>query len=85
MLRKLIPAGAMIALLTGAAAAQDTPGIPLNPRKQPTHEELEKRKAQDQAYDEAMKKIPNKTLSIDPWGDVRPSAPATAKNKHQQQ
>jgi hypothetical protein len=84
MLRKLIPAGAIVALLIGTAAAQDTPGIPVNPRKQPTSEELEKRKADDRAYDEAMKKIPNKKLSVDPWGDVRPSAPPTAKNKQQQ-
>jgi hypothetical protein len=88
MLRKLIRAGAVVALCTGPAAAQDvplyqTPGIPLNQRPPPTREDVEKQKANDRAYDAAMKKIPDKKSSGDPWGDIRPTTPPTAKNKQQ--
>ena len=83
MLRKLIQAGAIVAFFTGAAAAQDTVGIPLNPRKALTKEDIEKQKATDEAYRAAMKKIPDKASSGDPWGNIRPAAPTAAKNKQQ--
>ena len=97
MLRNLVRAGAIVALFAGPAAAQigqtspgsSTPGssglgIPLNGVEKPkTPEEIEKQKAADRAYEAAMKKIPDKPASSDPWGDVRP--PATAKNKQQPQ
>ncbi|MGO9700200.1 MAG: hypothetical protein ACLPX7_13180 [Xanthobacteraceae bacterium] len=83
MLRKLIQAGAIVAFFVGSAAAQDTPGISLNPRKQLSPEQIEKQKAADQAYQAAMKKIPDKSSSGDPWGNVRPAVPTTAKNKQQ--
>jgi len=81
MLRKLIQAGAIVAFFTGSAAAQDTLGISLNPRKQLSPEQIEKQKAADEAYKAAMKKIPDKNSSADPWGNIRPTAPA--KNKQQ--
>ncbi len=84
MLRKLIQAGAIVAVFSGSAAAQDineTPGISLNPRKQLSPEQIEKQKATDEAYRAAMKKIPDRNSSADPWGNVRPAAPA--KNKQQ--
>jgi len=86
MLRKLIQAGAIVAFFVGSAAAQDIndkPGISLNPRKQLSPEQIEKQKAADQAYQAAMKKIPDKSSSGDPWGNVRPAVPTTAKNKQQ--
>ena len=83
MLRKLIQAGAIVILMTGAAAAQDTVGIPLNARKTLTKDDIEKQKATDEAYRAAMKKIPDKASSGDPWGNVRPAAPTTARNKQQ--
>jgi hypothetical protein len=84
MLRKLIQAGAILALVTGTAAAQDSVGIPLNARKTMTKEEIEKQKASDEAYKAAMKKIPDKASSTDPWGNIRPGAPTAAKNKQPQ-
>jgi hypothetical protein len=90
MLRKLIPAVAIIALLTVPAAAQINQGnqgsnlsIPLNQKVPPTAEEIEKQKARDRDYDAAMKKIPDKKPSGDPWGDIRPNKSTTAKTKQQ--
>jgi hypothetical protein len=81
MLRKLIQAAAIVALWTGPAAAQvnQTPSqsnlsIPLNQKPPPTREEIERQKARDRDYDAAMKKIPDKKSSGDPWGDIRPAA-----------
>jgi hypothetical protein len=84
MLRKLIQAGAIVVLFTGAVAAQDSAGIPLNPRKAVTKEDIERQKATDEAYRAAMKKIPDKTSSGDPWGNIRSGTPTAAKNKPQQ-
>ena len=90
MLRKLIRAGAFVALWTGPAAAQVNQGpsqsnlsIPLNQKPPPTAGEIERQKASDRAYDAAMKKIPDKKSSGDPWGDIRPATSPTAKNKQQ--
>jgi hypothetical protein len=89
MLRKLLPAGAIVVLCTGpafaqidAAPSQPTIGIPLNREVPPTAEEIEKRKAADRAYNAAMHKIPDKKPAADPWGSIRPSS-STAKNKQQ--
>jgi hypothetical protein len=84
MLRKLIPAGAIVVLFAGPAVAQDSFGIPLNQKMPQTREEIERQNASDRAYDAAMKKIPDKKLSVDPWGNIRPSTPTTSKNKQQQ-
>jgi hypothetical protein len=90
MLRKLIPAAVLLALWTGPAAAQvnQTPSqsnlsIPLNQKPPPTAEEIAKQNARDRDYDAAMKKIPDKKSSGDPWGDIRPAKSTAAKNKQQ--
>jgi hypothetical protein len=92
MLRKLIRAGAIVAICVGPAAAQDPGGslgssshlsVPLNQQAPPTAEEIAKQKASDRAYDAAMKKIPDKKSSADPWGDVRPMTPSAARNRQQ--
>jgi hypothetical protein len=82
MLRKLIQAGAIVALLTGAASAQMPMGIPLRaPGKRAlTPQEIEKQKAIDNAYRSATKTIPNKP-AVDPWGNVRPNPATGARNK----
>jgi hypothetical protein len=84
MLRKVIQAAAIIALLTGPAVAQlPMPSISLHEDKPPpTPEEVEKQKALDNAYRSAAKKIPDKKLA-DPWGDIRTPPNASAKNKPQ--
>lgn len=90
MLQKLVHAGAIVLLITGAAAAQsnsDTPtnlmSVPFKPKSPPTtQDQIERQKAADKAYDAAIRKIPDKKSSADPWGDVRPASSASAvKNK----
>jgi hypothetical protein len=48
-----------------------------------TSEDIEKKKAREQAYRESLKKIPEQKAANDPWGDVR-SAETPAKGKAQQ-
>ena len=84
MLRRLIQAGAILALLTAAASAQSTLGVPLKaPDKPLTEEEIEKQKAADRAYQAAVNKIPDKKSSADPWGNIRQPSPTASKNKAQ--
>jgi len=83
MLRVIIQACVCLCLLAGAAFAQDSAGVPINPKRPLTPEEVERKKATDEAYQAAIKKIPDKKASADPWGAIRPAAP-TAKNKPQQ-
>jgi hypothetical protein len=78
---KLAQAGALIALLTGAASAQ-IPGVNLAPQdRQVSKEELEKRQATEDAYKSALKKIPDQKPASDPWGGVRSNAPASTNTK----
>jgi hypothetical protein len=76
---------AAIALLTAPAYAQmSTPNINLLsdvPSKTP--EEKEQEAAQQKAYKESLRKIPDAKVSSDPWGNVRsvdtPKASTPAK------
>jgi hypothetical protein len=83
MLRNLIQAAAILALATGPAAAQ----VALSPFKgqerKLTPDELKAQQQRDKDYKAAMDKIPEKKVTVDPWGNIRPApAPqATAKNK----
>jgi hypothetical protein len=83
MLRNLIQAAAILALVTGPAAAQ----VALSPFKHEerklTPDELKAQQQRDKDYKAAMDKIPEKKVTVDPWGDIRPApAPqAAAKNK----
>jgi hypothetical protein len=84
MLRKLVQAAAVIALLAAPAAAQFMPSLPLGgtDKPPPTPEEVEKQKALDNAYKSATSKIPDKKQqATDPWGNIRQSPPP--KNKPQ--
>jgi hypothetical protein len=81
MLRKLIPAAAILALVAGPAAAQ----VALSPfkrdEKKLTPDELKAQQEREKNYKAAMDKIPDKKVTVDPWGDIRPAPQATAKNK----
>jgi hypothetical protein len=62
---------AVIALLIGPAYAQ-APNINLIPELQSkTPEEKEQEAAQQKAYKESLRKIPDAKGSTDPWGNVR--------------
>jgi hypothetical protein len=85
----LVPAAAIVAMLTGSAGAQMSPLMPKlslqGDQKKMTPEELEKKRQLDDAYRAATAKIPDQKSS-DPWADVRsapvtPSAPAPKKKQ----
>jgi hypothetical protein len=72
-------------MLTGPAYAQmQTPNVNLIPElASKTPEEKEQEAAQQKAYKESLKKIPDVKASSDPWSNVRgaetPKTPAPAK------
>ena len=83
---RILPAAAVVAMLTGTAYAQS----PLMPRfslgegpRKLSPEEQQKKDELDNAYKQATTKIPDKQLD-DPWATVRPtgflskSAPRTS-------
>ena len=64
------------------AAHAQMPNINLladGPSKSP--EQIEKEQAQEKAYKESLKKIPDAKTSSDPWGSVRSDAPKSAPAK----
>jgi len=73
MLRKFFGASVIVALLTGAAAAQlPTPGISFghDEKRKLTPEEQAAQDARDKAYRAELNKIPEKKTN-DPWGNIR--------------
>jgi len=85
MLRVILWAYIFVFSLVGTTLAQDTFGVPFNPKRPPTQEEIDRKKAADEAYEAAIQKIPDKKSAADPWGTIRPSPPADAKTKRPQQ
>jgi hypothetical protein len=77
---KVFRIAAAMALLTAPAYAQGGPNINLIPELQSkTPEEKEQEAAQQKAYKESLKKIPDAKTSTDPWGTVRSvDAPKTS-------
>jgi hypothetical protein len=82
MLRNIIQAAAILILVTGPAAAQ---GVALSPFKSQerklTPDELKAQQQRERDYKAAMDKIPDKKVTVDPWGNIRPAPQTTAKNK----
>jgi len=71
-------AAAVLVMLAGPAFAQ-SPHINLladQPSKTP--EQIEQEEAQQKAYKESLKKIPDAKVASDPWGTVRSDAPKAA-------
>ena len=83
MRRKLLLAGAALALLTGAVSAQmPMPGLTLGRDKPPpTADQIAKQKAIDDAYKSATQKIPDKKTADDPWATVRPNPSTASRGK----
>jgi hypothetical protein len=84
---RILGAAAVVVLLTGPAYAQ-APNINLIPElASKTPEEKEKEAAEQKAYRESLRKIPDAKVSSDPWGNVRSvdtpktSAPAKPRAK----
>jgi uncharacterized protein YecT (DUF1311 family) len=83
MLHKAIVAASILLLMTAAVFAQvPQPGVHLKDDKPSrTKEQKEYDKALDRAYQSAIKKIPEAEKKSDPWGNIRPTPSAAAKNK----
>jgi hypothetical protein len=83
MLRKNIYATLIVILMLGAASAQtDKRGVP--GYTDPLRTDLEKKNDReiDRAYQSTNKALQDtEKKKSDPWGDVRPTPPAAAKNK----
>ncbi len=73
IVRTMIKAGAIIAVSTGIASAQSGLNLLGPSGHRMTQEEHDKQEAIDQAYKSAIKKMPDKPKSVDPWGSVRPN------------
>jgi hypothetical protein len=97
MLRKLIFAAAIAVLSAGSARAQVTGPLPntgldgdrFNWAAAYTHsrvpEQVGREVEIERNYREAVKKIPDKKPSNDPWKTVRPAATASAPDRHRPQ
>jgi hypothetical protein len=72
---RILIASVAIALMMMPAHAQDTYAQDMGKaRKHQQSQKTEntaKTKADEQAYKEALKRIPNSTKKVDPWQDVR--------------
>jgi hypothetical protein len=88
MLRKAIGATFILLLMTQVISAQENSGsAPFRPslhlkNDEPsrTKEQKEYDKAIDREYQSKLKEIPD-AAKRDPWGNIRPTPPAAAKNK----
>jgi hypothetical protein len=76
---KFLGVVALLALLTGPAAAQMMNLMPEVKTKSP--EEKEQDAITDKAYRESLRKIPDTKTAADPWGNVRSDAPKAAPVK----
>lgn len=67
---RILAASVAIALMMVPAHAQETGKARNHQRTQKT-EDTTKTKADEQAYKDALKRIPNSTKKVDPWQNVR--------------
>jgi hypothetical protein len=67
---RILMASVAIALMTVPAHAQDMGKTRKHQQTQKT-ENTAKTKADEQAYKEALKRIPDSTKKVDPWQNVR--------------
>jgi hypothetical protein len=83
MLRKIIYATLFVIPITGAVSAQtDLKDIQSGENSLRTEQEKKTDRAVDRAYESTIKRLPDQEKKkTDPWGDVRPTPPAAAKNK----
>ena len=77
---KTLRLAAAIMLLASPAVAQIPKLNLLQDKASKTQDELDAEKAQDKAYKDSLKKIPDQKGPSDPWGSVRSDAPAPAKS-----
>ncbi len=71
---------AAIMLLASPAVAQIPKLNLMQDKPSKTQDELDAEKAQEKAYKDSLKKIPDQKAPSDPWGNVRTDAPAPSKS-----
>ena len=71
---------AAIMLLASPAVAQIPKLNLMQDKPSKTQDELDAEKAQEKAYKDSLKKIPDQKAPADPWGNVRTDSPAPAKS-----
>jgi hypothetical protein len=83
MLRKTFCTVLIVFPMVGAAFAQNnTLGVPGYTNAARTNQEKKNDRDLDRAYQSTVKGRPDVVKNSDPWGDVRPTTPATPpKNK----
>ena len=77
---KALRLAAAIMLLASPAVAQIPKLNLMQDKPSKTQDELDAEKAQEKAYKDSLKKIPDQKAPSDPWGSVRSDAPAPAKS-----
>jgi hypothetical protein len=75
---RVLRLAAAIMLLASPAVAQIPKLNLLQDKPSKTQDELDAEKAQDKAYKDSLKKIPDQKAPTDPWGSVRSDTPAPA-------
>jgi hypothetical protein len=78
---KAVRLAAAIMLLASPAFAQIPKLNLLQDKPSKTDDEKATEAAQDKAYKDSLKKIPDQKAPADPWGSVRSDAPAAAPSK----
>ncbi|VIO77005.1 hypothetical protein [Bradyrhizobium ivorense] len=79
---RILSAVAVAVLLSAPAYAQ-MPNVNLMPEvKTKTQEEKDQDAANQKAYQESLRKIPDAKTSADPWGAVRSDAPPKKAAEH---
>ena len=81
---RIFRVAALLVLFTGPAFAEGPHINLLADQVSKSPEQIEQEEAQQKAYKESLKKIPDAKVASDPWGGVRtdaPKAPAQAKPK----
>jgi len=83
VMRKIIYATVIVILTMGTASAQaDLKDIQGGENSMRDVQEKKNDRDIDRAYQSTMKRVPDKEKkNSDPWGDVRPTPPAAAKDK----
>jgi hypothetical protein len=76
-MKRVTIAGVVLALLATPAVAQMGGGR----HKSSGEKAGSKPKVDEKAYQEALKRIPEPTGPVDPWGPMRPAEPPKVKDK----
>jgi hypothetical protein len=79
---RIILTGMMVVLLAGPAYSQAmNMNLMSNPGKMKTMEQVQQEAERDNAYQSAIKKLPNQNTKTDPWGNIRGGAAQSSQTQ----